>query len=183
MPVFGGQNNIKEYTPKTVKFSGLYKYGTGGEKLNSSVTSQVKNTLAKSGYNSEKIDKIINQDTGISAKEMKNVTKTLNQNKVYGFSQNPESMLKKYLIKERVKSQNIASIRKENMMEARTVDLNAKPGTAPQLAKGPVSHIGGSTTVRNNRVGGDKASTTTFGSGKSTSISAHSTRPPSFRLK
>ncbi|MFA5048861.1 MAG: hypothetical protein WC516_07600 [Patescibacteria group bacterium] len=122
MPLFG-QSSSQKFTPKELKFSTLYKYGAKG-KLTSSVKDQAKRALTKAGYDQEKIGKIVTGDKGVSVQEMKRVATALNKERVYGFTKSPQALVKTYLVKERVKKQNIALIRKENMMEARKDDVS-----------------------------------------------------------
>ena len=135
MPLFGSSGGSQRFTPKELKFSTLYKYGAGG-KLNGSIKDQAKSALTKAGFSQDKVSKIVTGDHGISASEMKKVAEALNKNRVYGFTKSPQALVKTYLTKERVKAQNIARVRRENMIEARKEDLGGPNATGTKKIGG-----------------------------------------------
>lgn len=124
MPLFA-PSQAQKFTPKAIKFSQLYKTGTGGGKPGYSVMSQAKETLAKAGYDEKKISQMITGDAKIPVSQMKEVAKLMNKAGVYGFQKSPSYLVQQLLTKERVKAQSIARIRREHIVEASQEDLGS----------------------------------------------------------
>jgi len=128
----------ERFTPKEVKFSQLYKNNTQGGKLNKNILASAKTALRRSGYNAAQISKIITTDQPIPVKQLKQAAQVLNQAKIYGFEKDQDRAVKTLVNRERVKTQSIAGIRKEQIWEAAAANL-AKLGTTSlnQRAIGP----------------------------------------------
>lgn len=124
MPLFA-PSQAQKFTPKEIKFSQLYKTGTGGGKPGYSVMSRAKEALAKAGYDEKKISQMITGDAKISVSQMKEVASLMNKSGIYGFQKSPSYLVQQFLTKERVKAQNIARIRREHIAEASQEDLGS----------------------------------------------------------
>ena len=124
MPLFA-PSQAQKFTPKAIKFSQLYKTGTGGGKPGYSVMSRAKEALAKAGYDEKKISQMITGDAKVSVSQMKEVASLMNKAGVYGFQKSPSYLVQQFLTKERVKAQNIARIRREHIAEASQEDLGS----------------------------------------------------------
>lgn len=141
MPLFA-PSQAQKFTPKAIKFSQLYKTGTGGGKPGYSVLSKAKETLAKAGYDEKKISQMITGDAKIPVSKMKEIATLMNRSGVYGFQKSPSYLVQQFLTKERVKAQNIARIRREHIAEASQEDLGSygttslnPQGRSPNAAK------------------------------------------------
>ncbi|MFA6422394.1 MAG: hypothetical protein WCV92_03285 [Candidatus Buchananbacteria bacterium] len=131
MPLNFATGPKKNFTPKTVKFSDLYKFSSGNKGMSGTVLEQARETLAAAGYTSTQITKIITEDKSILAPQMKEIAGLMNQNKIYGFNQDGAILMKNYLNKQRIKAQNISRVQHEHMLEAMGEDLDkGKPATS-----------------------------------------------------
>lgn len=140
MPLpFLGKSNIVKYTPTKAKVSDLYKSVAKGSKMSASVKTSTIKALKEAGYDSTRISKIVSKDEALPIAKLKQVARDLKAGKVYGFStKNPDIVVKQYLNKERLKSQSIARIRKERMLEERAEDIGGKTN-APKLPGSGIS--------------------------------------------
>jgi len=129
------QTNIQKYTPKTIKLSQLYKFAAKTDQMSPALQETIQKTLSQAGYNKDEINKLIYKDKGLPKMKMQAIFKELNQNKVYGFSQDPNLIIKSYLNKERVKAQSIARIRKEQMLESRGENIATRSVTHLGITK------------------------------------------------
>ncbi len=129
MPLFSS-SQAQKFTSKEIKFSQLYKIGTGGGKPGYSVLSKAKDVLAKAGYDEKKISQIITSDAKIPVNKMKEVATLMNKAGVFGFQKTPSYLVQQFLTKERVKAQSIARIRREHIIEASQEDLTSYSTTS-----------------------------------------------------
>lgn len=149
MPLFNSRPSATErFTPKTVKFSKLYRFNTEGGKFGGSLILQAGEALKKSGFTDDQIRDIIYKDKPVSVSDIKRIAGIMNRERIYGFEKDPDYAVKKYLNKERVKAQSIAGIRKEHILEAGTEDLANygvtslnKQGVSPNAPKPGESSI------------------------------------------
>lgn len=139
---------VEKFTPKTVKLSKLYQFNTEGGKFDGSLIPNTDKALRKSGFTDSQIRNIIYKDQPVSVSDIKRIAGVLNKEKIYGFEKDPEYAIKRYLNKERVKAQSIASIRKEHILEAGMEDLDNygvtslnKRGISPNAPKPGESSI------------------------------------------
>jgi len=146
------QSPSERFTPKTIKFSKLYRSMTRGGKLGENILVDVKSSLRRSGYTDLQIANIITHDKPVPVKNMKEIVLTLNQAKIFGFEKDPVRAVKRYLNQERVKAQSIAHIRKEHILEAGAENL-ATAGTTSlnQKAIGPNNAKAGQASVLSRR--------------------------------
>lgn len=153
MPLFK-KSLAEKFVPKTVKFSKLYRSATQGGKLGGNILTDVKSSLRKSGYTDSQISKIITADQAVPVKQMKEIAGLLHKEKIFGFENDPDRAVKKFLNQERVKAQSIAHIRKEHILEAAEENL-ATMGTTSlnQRAIGPNSVKPGQASVLSRRHG------------------------------
>jgi hypothetical protein len=120
MPFFKKPTLKERFTPKEIKLSKLYTTNTAGGHLSDQAISQIKQTLQKSGFSDTEIRNAVYKDQPVTVAKMKQITEALNRNQVYGFEKSPETAIKTFLNKERVKAQSIAGIRREHILEAST---------------------------------------------------------------
>ncbi len=139
MSLLNNPSPVQIYTPKNIKFSELYKFGSAGKDLSGSILNQAKEALAKAGYEPEKITKIITKNEAVSSKEMKAIAGHLNRGGIYGFRRPATGLVQGYLNKERVKAQNIARIRKEHILEAGEENLRV---SGPKALHSKISGAG-----------------------------------------
>jgi len=146
------QSAIERFTPKQIRFSKLYKSNTKGGKLGDNILIDVKSNLRKSGFSDAEISRIITADKPAAVNRMKEVAGILSKAKIFGFENDPERDVKRFLNAERVKAQNIARIRKEQILEAAEENL-AKAGTTSlnRKAIGPNSSKTGEASVMARR--------------------------------
>lgn len=172
---FFSTSQAEKFTPKEIKFSQLYKTGTGGGKPSSSLLNKAREVLAKAGYNEKKISQMITEDAKIPVNQMKEVAILMNKSGVYGFYGSPENQVKELLNKERVKAQNIAKIRREHIMEAYQEDLDSYSATTTtslnSRGKGPNNTK--STTDRRSPI---KSLSNNYNSSVTSSLSAQASR-------
>ena len=133
----------RDFTPKAVKFSDLYKFGANSKNVSSAAIDGARKALAAAGYSSKQISLIISDDKKIPVAQMKEIVGHLNKNQIYGFGQNPDIMIKNYLVKEKIKAQNISRIIHEHMLESQEEDLvkNRKTTSLNTMGKGAVGSL------------------------------------------
>ena len=171
MPLFA-KSQAQKFTPTAIKFSQLYKTGTQGGKPGTSVLSQAKEALSKAGYDDKKVSQIVTGDQKISTSEMKKVATIMNRARVYGFQSSPEYLVKKFLTKERVKGQNIARIRREQIMEAGQEDLGSY-GTVSLNPRGQSPNSSAPNPLSRNRTASRPGSSLSSNSRTASSLSAN----------
>jgi hypothetical protein len=143
MPLpFTGKSNIVKFTPTKAKVSSLYKSVTKNSTMSASVKASAIKALQNAGYDSVKISKIMNKDEALPVAKLKQVARDLKAGKVYGFAtKNPDIAVKQYLNKERLKSQSIARIRKEHMLEERADDVKNNPNNSRSSNSGHSNRV------------------------------------------
>lgn len=141
--LFQKKLTLKEkYTPKVIQISKLYTANTKGGRISGHDIDRISRALKKSGFSDTDIRNTIYKDKPVTVVRMKEISEILNRNRVYGFEKSPETAIKAFLNKERVKAQTIAGIRKEHILEAAeenetsygTTSLNPK-GVSPNAPK------------------------------------------------
>lgn len=124
MPIFR-QNPLKKFTPKTAKFSDIYKKATNYNNFSTSAKDQIKSALKKTGYSDDKIRNIV-YDESLSAKELRQIMADLSQHNISRIKDiNADRVVQDHFHKEAVKKMNIARVRKERMMEELSRDNNS----------------------------------------------------------
>lgn len=137
-----------KFTPTKIKFADFYKSATQGGKLGGNVLTTVKETMRKAGYTDVQIAKMITANEALPVARIKEIATHLSRGKVYGFDQDPDRAVKKFLNQERVKAQSIAAIRKEHILEAAEENLTDVGTTSlNQKAIGPNSYKQGQPSI------------------------------------
>ena len=140
MPLFG-QSQIKKYSPKTVKFTDVYRDTTKSKKLGETDLKNAQSALSSAGYG-EKDTKEIMKGKEFSITEAKQVAKEMNKAGLKGFNLSGRKTIDKYVRKQAIKKMNLAGRRRELMQESLQEDIykakthgTGRVSSAPKTSK------------------------------------------------
>jgi len=116
------QSLVKKFTPKSVKFSDIYKHGLKTKELSNTDTLNAKKALEKSGFTASETNKILGGKE-ISILEAKKVAEKMSAVGLGGFGQDAKKLVNQYVRQEAIKKKNIAARRTELMQESLQEDI------------------------------------------------------------